>query len=144
MTSRSESIVLEPRELADYGLARARDLAFDAVQTLWRRRSAAGMKQSDLAKKIGRDTGWVSRNLRGPANWTLRTLGELVQGLDGELDIVVHGIEDSLSPHPNYHAYAGYELLPNQGTRPSAPERGIQVIGPSAPSGPQNAGQVIG
>jgi hypothetical protein len=97
------------RDAADYGFARARDIAFDAVHGLWRRRSAEGMKQVDIARAIGRDAAWVCRSLRGPGNWTLRTIGELVYGMNGELEIAVHGIEDPLPERPNFHAYAGYE-----------------------------------
>jgi hypothetical protein len=67
------------------------------------------MKQVDVAKAIGRDPAWVSKNLRGPGNWTLRTLSELVEALNGELEISVHGLDDPLPIKLNYHAYAGYE-----------------------------------
>jgi hypothetical protein len=96
-------------DAGDYGFARARDIAFDAVQSLWRRRKDSDMKQVDLAHAIARSPAWVNRSLRGPGNWTLRTLGELVQGMNGELEITVHGIEDALPIRPNFHAYADYE-----------------------------------
>ena len=96
-------------DVADYGFARARDIAFDAVQSLWRRRKQAGMKQIDIAHTINRNPTWVNRSLRGPANWTLRTLGELVQGMNGELEITVHGLEDAPFARPNFDAYADYE-----------------------------------
>jgi hypothetical protein len=98
-----------PRDTGDYGFGRARDVAFDAVQTLWRRRKTAGMQQVDIARAIGRDAAWVNRSLRGPGNWTLRTLGELVQAMNGELEITVHGMEDAVPTRANYHAYADYE-----------------------------------
>jgi hypothetical protein len=63
-------------------------------------------------RAIGRDTAWVSRSLRGPGNWTLRTLGELVEALNGEIEIKIHALEDSPSTNSNYHAYAGYEPVP--------------------------------
>jgi hypothetical protein len=56
------------------------------------------MTQADLARAIGRDEGWVSRTLSGPGNWTLRTIGTLVQGLRGDLEIMVHALED---PRPD-------------------------------------------
>jgi transcriptional regulator with XRE-family HTH domain len=112
MTSQSRISPLQPKDRANYGYARARDIAFDAVLALWRRRSAAGMKQIDVANAIGRDPAWVSRNLRGPGNWTLRTLGELAEALSGELEISVHALEDPMSNTPNYHAYAGYSSVP--------------------------------
>jgi hypothetical protein len=66
------------------------------------------MTQSQLADALGGDAGWLSRNLRGPGNWTLRTVGRLVDALDGEVEFKVHGLEDPLPAQPNYHAYADY------------------------------------
>jgi transcriptional regulator with XRE-family HTH domain len=100
---------MTPDERADYGLSRVRDAAYDAVMDLWRRRKAAGMTQAQLADAMGGDTGWVSRNLRGPGNWTLRTVGRFVEALNGEVELKVHGLEDPLTVPPNYHAYVGYE-----------------------------------
>lgn len=99
---------LAPRELADYGFARARDLAFDAVKELWSKRRAEGMKQIDLATKLGRDPGWVSRALRGPGNWTMRTFGELVAAMDGEIEIEIFALEEPPAERPNFDAYAEY------------------------------------
>ncbi|WP_342728379.1 helix-turn-helix transcriptional regulator [Bradyrhizobium sp. B097] len=93
----------------DYGFARVRDAAYDAVMELWRRRKAEGMTQAQLAEALGGDTGWLSRNLRGPGNWTLRTVGRFVEALNGEVELKVHGLEDPLPAPPNYHAYIGYE-----------------------------------
>jgi hypothetical protein len=121
MTSPSSNV---PRrkstDIGDYGFARVRDLAFDAVMTLWRRRSAEGWKKSDLATKLNRDRGWVSTNLRGPGNWTLRTFGELVNALDGEAEIRVFALEDPLSPRPNFDAYLGYGESPINPLNPRA------------------------
>src|SRR5579864_6387916 len=113
MNSQSSALPpLAPRELANYGYARARDLAFDAIHALWRRRQQEGMRQLDVVRAIDRDRAWVSRNLRGPGNWTLRTIGELVEALNGELEIVVHAREDAPEKLSNYSAYAGYQLAP--------------------------------
>lgn len=103
---------LRERDLGDYGFARARDAAFDAVQGLWRMRKAAGMKQKDLAANIARDRGWVSSSLKGPGNWTMRTFGELVAGLGGEIEILVHPLEVPISPPLNYDAYDANSISP--------------------------------
>ena len=79
MPSQSLKPTPEQRYRREYGFARARDVAFDAVQMLWRRRRAEGMKQTDIANALGHDPAWVNRNLRGPGNWTLKTIGELVE-----------------------------------------------------------------
>jgi len=108
MTSRSELRPLKQREQGDYGFARVRDQAFDAVQALWRRRQAEGMRQKDIAAFLGRKPAWVSRNLSAPGNWTLRTLGEFMQALGGEAEIQVHAMEDPIGGTRNHDAYDGY------------------------------------
>jgi transcriptional regulator with XRE-family HTH domain len=101
---------MTPKQRADYGFARVRDAAYEAVMELWRRRSAEGMTQAQLADALGGDAGWLSRNLKGPGNWTLKTIGRLVDALDGEIELRVYGLEDQLPSRPNYHAYAEYEI----------------------------------
>jgi hypothetical protein len=110
MTFLSEIAPLSPAERASFGVARAKSLAFDAVHALWRRRRAEGKSQADLARTLDKDEGWLSKNLRGPGNWTMKTFGELVEALDGDLEIIVHAIEDPISNLKNSHAYAGYEV----------------------------------
>ena len=109
MTSPSPAIMPPVgRARADYGVALLRDRAFEAIYRLWRKRQAAGVTQRDIAEAIGRDPAWVSRTLRGPGNWTLRTIAELVQALDGEAEIQVAGLEEPLAVRRNYDAYDGY------------------------------------
>jgi hypothetical protein len=110
MTSRSELRPLTHREQGDYGFARVRDQAFDAVQTLWRQRQAEGMRQKDIAAFLGRKPAWVSRNLSAPGNWTLRTFGELMQALGGEAEIKVRAMEDEIGAARNSDAYDGYVI----------------------------------
>jgi hypothetical protein len=99
---------LGKRDLADYGVARFQDQVFDAVLTLWRRRQSEGWLQKDVADAIDRDPSWVSKNLRAPGNWTLRTAGEFVQGLRGEANISVTAAEDPPEVPGNFDAYEGY------------------------------------
>ena len=113
MTLNSDPFELTERDLGNYGYARARDLAFDAVRRLWDLRQSQGMKQISLASKIGRDPGWVSRNLRGPGNWTLRTLGEFVVALGGRLEINIVPTETAIGLKENFHAYHEYESTPS-------------------------------
>lgn len=98
--------------LSNYGLSRARDKAFDAVRALWSKRQSNGVKLKDVADKIGADKGWVSKQLRGPGNWTLRTFGALVEGMDGEIEIGVFPIEEASDARSNYDAYAEYSNSP--------------------------------
>lgn len=109
MTLKSNSIDAVVSSNNDYGFARVRDIAFDAVRKLWRRRQSEGMKQTDLAVKLGRDTAWVSRKLSAPGNWTLRTLGEFAHALDGEAKIEIVGLEDPLDLRSNYDAYEAHQ-----------------------------------
>jgi hypothetical protein len=74
---------MKGRDLEEYGAARIRNEAFDQVCVLWERRRSEGWTQQQLADVIGRDPGWISRNLSAPGNWTLRTIGALTQALNG-------------------------------------------------------------
>ncbi len=121
MTSPSPGITPPTgRARADYGVALLRDRAFEAVYRLWRKRQAAGVTQKQIADAIGRDPAWVSRTLRGSGNWTLRTVAELVQALDGEAEIEVAGLEEPVTLRRNYNAYDGYCALPTT-DQPASP-----------------------
>lgn len=109
MTILNSSARIRGSDRGDYGFARVRDIAFDAVHKLWRKRHAGGMKQSDIAIILNRDPGWVSKQLSAPGNWTLRTIGELIEAMDGELDIQAFGIDEPYAATPNFDAYSGYE-----------------------------------
>lgn len=119
MTSRSELRPSIGREQADYGFARVRDQAFDAVQVLWHRRQAEGMKQKEIATLLGRNPAWVSRNLSAPGNWTLRTFGEFMQALGGEAEIRVLAMEDAVAGAGNDDACDGYRLSPDASPAPA-------------------------
>jgi hypothetical protein len=106
--ARQETSDLERRDLAEYGVARFRDQIFDAVTALWRRRKNEGWTQKQVADAIGRDPGWVSKNLRAPGNWTSKTAGELIQGLNGEAEVYVYAFEEAPQMPRNYDAYDGY------------------------------------
>jgi hypothetical protein len=108
---------------------------------LWRRRQREGMRQTDIVVTIGRDAGWVSRNLRAPGNWTLRTIGELAEALNGEVEIVLHAKEDPPENPANYSAYAGYEFSVGRHAV-AALQTASQVIGQQI--GGRAFGQVIG
>ncbi len=127
MTFQSDVMKMTPEERRDYGFARVRDIAFDAIQVLWRRRKAAGMKQTDIARAIRRHPTWVSRSLRAPGNWTLRTIGELAEALDGEVEIIVHAMEDPAPVRRNYSAYDEYDEARRR-VPPAGTEGGGQVI----------------
>ena len=109
MTFQSKLPPLGDKELAAYGVARAKDAAFDAVKNLWERRRGEGMTQRDLAALIGRDPGWLSKCFRGPANWTFRTFGELAVGLGGDPTIIIRALEDIGPGGSNYDAWSEFD-----------------------------------
>lgn len=109
MPSPSEMTQLTPKERREYGFLRVRDAAFDAVSALWKRRQAEGMTQAQITSAIDADGGWVSKNLRGPGNWTMKTFGAFVEALNGDVQISIRAMEDPLPVLTNYHAYIGYE-----------------------------------
>ncbi|ETA72361.1 transcriptional regulator [Mesorhizobium loti] len=78
---------------------RVRDAAYDAISALWRARKAQGLSQKDICDALDRDPAWVSRNLAGPANWTMKTFGEFVEALDGHATITVEPAESVSLPH---------------------------------------------
>lgn len=109
MSSKLQLKPLEKSELANYGLAQVRDAAFEAFLRMWRYRQAEGWTQKRLAQNIGRDKATISKYLRGPANWTMRTLGELVQGLEADVRIIIEPLEEPTSDGSNYDAYDEFD-----------------------------------
>ena len=101
---------LSGRALEEYGAARIRNEAFDQVHILWERRKVEGWTRKRLADAMGRDPGWVSRTLSAPGNWTVRTIGAFIQGLNGEATLMVSALEDAVDSPSNYDAYDGYDL----------------------------------
>jgi transcriptional regulator with XRE-family HTH domain len=95
---------LSTKEADEYAVMQIRNAAFDAVHSLWRKRQAEGLTQQKLAEILERDKGWVSRALRGPANWEFKTFARLVRALRGEAEISVYPLELP-AEEENYHAY---------------------------------------
>ena len=129
--SLTDIFALKGKDLEAFGFARARDLAYDAVQELWARRKAEGWTQVEFAEKLGRDTGWLCKKLQGPGNWTFKTFGALVQGLDGDLEIKVHAAEDAHFPLLNYHAYIEFGDAPAEHFAETANTQFVKLIEPS-------------
>lgn len=98
---------LSPKEADEYEIVRLRNAAFHAIYTLWKEREAEGLRQQDLADRLGRDKSWVSRALKGPANWEFKTFARLVRALCGEVEIKVHPIEKAADGE-NFNAYVDF------------------------------------
>lgn len=73
--------------IAAYGHLRARHASYEAVMELWRRRQEEGLTVNHLSQRIGRSPRWIKRALNGPEKWTLKTFGELVEAMEGEIEI---------------------------------------------------------
>jgi transcriptional regulator with XRE-family HTH domain len=119
MTMDPTAIPLSGRALEEYGAARIRNEAFDQIRILWERRKVEGWTQKRLADAIGRDPGWVSRNLSAPGNWTVRTIGAFTQGLSAEATVIISPLEDAVDNPSNYDAYDEYDLKDNTKNRPA-------------------------
>jgi hypothetical protein len=86
---------------------------------LWRkRRDKDKMTQAEFAARLDRDTGWLSKKLAGPGNWTLKTFARMVEALDGEIEIRVHDLREPSADRDNFDAYAAGQLAP-----PPAPQQ---------------------
>lgn len=129
MTSSSAINVMTPKELGKYGAAVAKDIAFDAVSALWRKRRAdKNWSQKLAAESIGADEGWYSKQFNGPRNWTMESFGALVQSLNGNIEIIVRAAEDvSANNQNNYDAYAEMEDLLPSSKMPPSPKTGGTV-----------------
>jgi transcriptional regulator with XRE-family HTH domain len=108
MTTDPTANPLSGRALEEYGAERIRNDAFDQIRLLWERRKQEGWTQKRIAEAIGRDPGWVSRNLSAPGNWTVRTIGAFTQALFGEAELKISALEDTIDTPTNYDAYDGY------------------------------------
>lgn len=101
MKSDADRDVLDRRAI---GFARVRDAVYDGVYELWLQRNSDGISKRDIAAFLDRDPSWVTKALSGPGNWTLKTFGELVEALDGYVELSVVPREDLISR--NYDFYA--------------------------------------
>lgn len=84
---------LTPAERREMGELRVRDAAYDAVVRLWQERKKEGLSQKELSEFLEKDPAWVSKNLSGPGNWTLRTIGAFMEALNGHIQIKVVPLE---------------------------------------------------
>ncbi len=109
MTSPFVPSKMSPRERAQHGAALAKDAAFDAVYALYRRRKSEGWTNARIAGNVDVDEGWLSKQFVGPRNATINSVGTLVEGLEGILEIRAYPVEDGRPYQTNYDPYAEYE-----------------------------------
>ena len=127
---------MSPKERAQHGAALAKGAAFDAVYALYRRRKSEGWTNAFIASNVGVDEGWLSKQFVGPRNATMNSVGTLVEGLGGILEIKVYALEDLQSNRANYDAYAEHETPVEQKLTPQVPpaREGILSGAPDDPS----------
>jgi transcriptional regulator with XRE-family HTH domain len=77
------------------------------VRDLARRMEAHGMKRADLARKINASTAYVTKVMRGNANFTLETMTKLALAVDGRLDV---RIVEKDAPMTLRNGYRGWHL----------------------------------
>lgn len=60
-----------------------------------------GLTKADLARRLGRDKGFITRKLTGTGNMTLETLADLAWALNREIDFRLSKPEELLGYLPN-------------------------------------------
>ncbi len=98
----------EPLSIGDLAYFRQR-LRNETFQTLLakfaEKAELENFTKSDLACRLGKDRGQVTRMLAGPRNWTLDTISDLSLALDTEVEILFHDLR--LPPGHNFcHPWA--------------------------------------
>jgi transcriptional regulator with XRE-family HTH domain len=63
----------------------------EKLQTAFR---ASGLKQDDIAMRLGKDPATISRCLRGQRDMNLRTMHDLARGMNFRLRIEVEPLDD--------------------------------------------------
>lgn len=61
------------------------------VRDLGQRMDEFGMKRADLARKIDASTAYVTKVMRGDANFTLETMTKLAMAVNGKLEVRIVG-----------------------------------------------------
>jgi hypothetical protein len=109
MTSPFVPSEMSPKERAQHGAALAKGAAFDAVHALYRLRKDQGWTNARIANNVGVDEGWLSKQFAGPRNATMGSVGTLVEGMEGILEIKAYPAEELQSDRTNHDAYLEYE-----------------------------------
>lgn len=91
-----------------HGRTIARIQVATAVWSLWDRlRLEKGLDQQWLADRLGKDKSRVSRLLKGPGNWTLDTVGDLLEAMGGRLTSVEAHTYDDIAQGRQRHSALG-------------------------------------
>jgi transcriptional regulator with XRE-family HTH domain len=66
----------------------------DFAEDLWELMERRGVSRAQLAERIGSSAAYVTKALRGDANFTIESMVKLVRALDGQLTVHVGAAED--------------------------------------------------
>jgi hypothetical protein len=80
LLSKPEGDARIPAAALAYMQSRAKRLAYDAVIREFKN---SGITKAQLARRLGKGAPEISRMLGGPANWTIRTVAELLFAVTG-------------------------------------------------------------
>lgn len=87
-----------PTDTLAYFRARAKRFAYDLVI---RELNRSQISKAEIARRLGKDLGGVSRMLGGPGNWTIATISDLLFAVSG--GVPTYGIDYPLDrPARNY------------------------------------------
>ena len=64
-----------------------RHAAYEELLQAFHEAQKTGLRQDDIATRLGRDKGFISRCLRGEGNITLRTMSNIARAMDCRLDV---------------------------------------------------------
>ena len=108
--------------LAEYWFD-ARHAAYENMLKAFERMHAEeGLKQEDIASRLNKDKGYISRCMRGQDNLTFRTLSNLARAMDCRLEVSFQVLKDL--PVSNYWftlAEVGEEIEPKEQIEASSP-----------------------
>ena len=78
-----------------YFLQRGQNRLFEVVSLAVEEESRkSGLRQKDMAERIGVSSSQISRWLSGPANWTVDTFNDLLYAIGAEMDYKVVKFSD--------------------------------------------------
>lgn len=137
-TSQTQSFLTEilegkpiPVGKLEYFRARLQSRLHQLVLTEYLRQEDRGLRQVDLARRIGRKPEVVNRLLGAPGNWTLNTVSDLLLGMGSEPDLTVEHLKDTVNQDAMSHLIAGVKtgqsanIVPtSQSTRQRRPTPG--------------------
>lgn len=124
---------ISPRSLA-YISEATRDALYDFII---QRFVESGLTKAELARRLGKDAGQLTRTLGAPGNWTIDTCAELLFSIDGSM--LTFGQSWPLRERPTNRSGATVVDCEQRLPGTSMPAVGMGQFG----STPQNSGTAV-